>query len=129
MKAQKSIRLRRKNDNTNPMSVNTGYRRINLNNFVSPLFKAKITTKGQVTIPIQVRKALDLNEGDQLVFDVKGNEASVRKLTIIDRLAVSVGTQLRKEFPTPKEFDEYLNKNRKSLFEKIYGIENVKDSN
>ena len=29
---------------------------------------AKITTKGQITIPIQIRKKLNLKDGDKVVF-------------------------------------------------------------
>lgn len=29
---------------------------------------AKLTSKGQITIPIEVRKALELSEGDEVVF-------------------------------------------------------------
>jgi antitoxin PrlF len=32
--------------------------------------KAKLTSKGQVTIPIAARKALDLKEGDSIAFRV-----------------------------------------------------------
>ena len=40
---------------------------------------ARITTKGQVTIPVQVRKTLGLQEGDGLVFEVTDqNEARIR---------------------------------------------------
>lgn len=31
--------------------------------------KAKITSKGQVTVPHQIRKALGVRPGDQLVFE------------------------------------------------------------
>ena len=34
---------------------------------------AKITTKGQVTIPRAVREALGVGEGDSLVFRVEGD--------------------------------------------------------
>lgn len=36
---------------------------------------AKITTKGQVTIPKTVRDELGLHEGDSVVFRVEGNRA------------------------------------------------------
>jgi len=40
---------------------------------------ARITTKGQVTIPAQVRKTLGLKEGDTLVFEVTDqHEARIR---------------------------------------------------
>jgi len=40
--------------------------------------KAKLTSKGQVTIPKAVRQALGLREGDSLVFEVKGEEVRLR---------------------------------------------------
>jgi AbrB family looped-hinge helix DNA binding protein len=36
---------------------------------------AKITSKGQVTVPKAVRDALGLKEGDEVVFRVEGNRA------------------------------------------------------
>jgi AbrB family looped-hinge helix DNA binding protein len=40
---------------------------------------ARITTKGQVTIPAQVRKTLGLKEGDALFFEVTDqHEARIR---------------------------------------------------
>ena len=34
---------------------------------------ARISTKGQVTIPIEIRKRLGLKDGDKVVFMEKGN--------------------------------------------------------
>ena len=36
---------------------------------------AKVTSKGQVTVPKVVRDALGIKEGDQVVFRVEGNRA------------------------------------------------------
>jgi antitoxin PrlF len=36
---------------------------------------AKVTSKGQVTVPKAVRDALGINEGDEVVFRVEGNRA------------------------------------------------------
>ena len=39
---------------------------------------AKITSKGQITIPLKVRQALGVKEGDRLVFEQTGREMVVR---------------------------------------------------
>ncbi|WP_337867939.1 AbrB/MazE/SpoVT family DNA-binding domain-containing protein [Meiothermus sp.] len=40
--------------------------------------KSKITSKGQITLPVAIRRRLGLKEGDQVVFDV--DDAGVVKL-------------------------------------------------
>lgn len=40
---------------------------------------AKITSKGQVTIPVEVRQALGLKQGDMLAFEVRTEYVVVRK--------------------------------------------------
>ena len=42
--------------------------------------QAKITSKGQVTIPSKVRKLLGLESGDSLVFESDGEAVRVRPL-------------------------------------------------
>ncbi len=39
---------------------------------------AKITSKGQITVPVKVRQALGVKEGDRLVFEQNGGEMTVR---------------------------------------------------
>lgn len=41
--------------------------------------RAKITSKGQVTIPVEVRDALALGTGDSIVLEVRGDYAVLRK--------------------------------------------------
>jgi AbrB family looped-hinge helix DNA binding protein len=43
--------------------------------------KTKLTSKGQVTIPNEIRKALNMQEGDFLIFEAKSEyEANVKVL-------------------------------------------------
>ncbi len=54
---------------------------------------AKITAKGQVTIPVAVRRALDLAQGDEVIFEVAGPgtpHARMRKAPDFMALAGSV---------------------------------------
>lgn len=48
---------------------------------------ARVTSKGQVTIPSEVRKALDIHQGDDLVFEMT-SERSV-KLRVLKRQSLS----------------------------------------
>jgi antitoxin PrlF len=51
---------------------------------------ARITSKGQVTIPRRVREALDLHEGDEVVFRVEDVRAVMAKTPDFLSLAGSV---------------------------------------
>ena len=52
--------------------------------------RARLTSKGQVTIPKRVREALDLHAGDELLFRVERTRAVVAKTPDFLNLAGSV---------------------------------------
>jgi AbrB family looped-hinge helix DNA binding protein len=51
---------------------------------------AKLTSKGQITVPKQVRDALGLEAGDEVVFRVHGDRAVVSKTPDFLELAGAV---------------------------------------
>jgi AbrB family looped-hinge helix DNA binding protein len=51
---------------------------------------AKVTSKGQVTIPKAVRDALELREGDEVVFRVEGTRAVMARTPNFLTLAGSI---------------------------------------
>jgi AbrB family looped-hinge helix DNA binding protein len=51
---------------------------------------ARLTSKGQVTIPGPVRKALGLRDGDRVVFRVEGDRAVLARTPDLLALAGSV---------------------------------------
>lgn len=53
--------------------------------------KAKVTSKGQVTIPQDVRKALKLRTGDTVVFKVERDEAHLVLDEVADPFAMWMG--------------------------------------
>ena len=53
---------------------------------------ARITVKGQLTIPKTVRESLNVEKGDAVIFIEKNGEIVVRKATAID-IAWSRGIQ------------------------------------
>jgi len=52
--------------------------------------RAKITSQGQVKLPKSVREALDLHEGDELLFRVEQSHAVIAKTPDFLSLAGSV---------------------------------------
>ena len=70
---------------------------------------AKVTSKGQVTVPKVVRDALGIKEGDEVVFRVEGNRAVMARTPDFLDLAGSV------EVPAAKRnvaWDEVIRRNR-----------------
>jgi len=51
---------------------------------------AKVTSKGQVTVPKAVRDALGIKEGDEVVFRVDGNRALLARTPDFLDLAGSI---------------------------------------
>lgn len=51
---------------------------------------AKVTSKGQVTVPKVVRDALGIREGDEVVFRVDGNRAVLARIPDFLDLAGSI---------------------------------------
>jgi antitoxin PrlF len=67
------------------------------------MHKAKITYKGQITLPKPVRDALTLKEGDSVVFTVKDDQAilkPLKKKTLSDFFGAMQAT---KAYPGVKE--------------------------
>jgi len=71
--------------------------------------RAKLTSKGQVTIPKSVREALALHEGDELLFRVERSRALLAKTPDFLELAGTVSVPAAKR-GTP--WDEVLRRTR-----------------
>lgn len=57
---------------------------------------ARLSSKGQVTVPRAVREALSLEEGDRLVFRVEGDHAVLARTPDLLALAGSVSVPAAK---------------------------------
>lgn len=76
---------------------------------------ARLTSKGQVTIPKPVREALELHEGDEIVFRVERKRAIVAKTPDFLEMAGAVAVPSSKR-GTP--WDEVLARTRLARGEK-----------
>jgi AbrB family looped-hinge helix DNA binding protein len=72
---------------------------------------ARLSSKGQVTVPRAVRDALALEEGDRLVFRVEGDHAILARTPDLLALAGSVSVPAAKR-GTP--WDEVLRQTRRA---------------
>ena len=53
-----------------------------------PEIRSKVTTKGQVTIPAQIRRLLDVGPSDHVAFVVQGREVQLKKTSsVVERTA------------------------------------------
>ena len=76
---------------------------------------AKMTSKGQVTIPKAVREALDLHEGDEVLFRVEESRAVMGKTPDFLSLAGSVRVPAGKR---GSSWDEVLHATRRARAER-----------
>jgi antitoxin PrlF len=76
---------------------------------------ARLTSKGQITIPKSVRDALDLHEGDELHFRVERRQAVVAKTRDFLESAGSVAVPAGKRGTS---WDEVLRQTRRARAEK-----------
>lgn len=72
---------------------------------------ARVTTKGQVTIPVTIRKALDIEAGDQLLFEL-GEDETVRVRVMKQRRLMDLYGALpaTRPFPGKQAIREELGK-------------------
>jgi len=75
---------------------------------------AKITSKGQVTIPAEVRQTLGLKQGDMLAFETTADYIVVRRVPTAAEVAAELDAQAPWRLPGDMTDDqavaEYLDK-------------------
>ena len=72
---------------------------------------ARVSSRGQITIPRAVREALSIREGDEVLFRVEGQRAMIARSPDLILLAGSVSV------PAPKRgtpWDEVLRETRRT---------------
>ncbi len=76
-------------------------------------FEATVTSKGQITVPREIRKKLQLKKGSKVVFHPEGN-AAVMKPKAKD--AFEELLKLRERVPkfTPQEIEQMIKDSKKA---------------
>lgn len=84
---------------------------------------AKITSKGQITLPLQIRKKLNLKEGDKVVFFEKNGDIIVgnpTKLAILQAQKDFAGLADELGLKTEEDVIDLCKEVRKDMWEKNY---------
>jgi AbrB family looped-hinge helix DNA binding protein len=82
---------------------------------------AKITAKGQITIPVQIRKMLNLKDGDKVVFMTDGGKVVMEnstKLAIREAQEAFAGLAEELGLKTEEDVVALVKEVRKELWEK-----------
>lgn len=66
--------------------------------------KTTITRKGQISIPVEIRRALDWKEGDQLAVEREGGRVYIQPARSFAESTAGIGAKYRLSKPlTPEE--------------------------
>ncbi|WP_255259621.1 AbrB/MazE/SpoVT family DNA-binding domain-containing protein [Lentibacillus sp. CBA3610] len=84
---------------------------------------ARLTSKGQITIPKSVRQALNLQEGDQVIFAEDDGKMIVKKgaLVAFDEFANVIGQEAKDKGITEEEVLEDLKQVRREMWSERKG--------
>lgn len=66
--------------------------------------RTTVTSKGQVTIPVAIRRALDLKEGDRIAVEQRGETVLLRRASSVAERTAGVLAAYRR--PTPLSIEE-----------------------
>lgn len=77
---------------------------------MSELFMARLTTKGQITIPVELRRFLDLRAGDYIIFEKRDSRVEMKKMPAAD--LASFARPIRERFQergiTPQDVEDAI---------------------
>src|SRR5690554_1011410 len=84
---------------------------------------AKISSKGQITIPIEIRKKLNLKEGDKVLFVEEGDNIFVLNASLFALKEIQQnmkGEAEKQGFSSEEDANKYVEKIREEIWEDKY---------
>ena len=68
---------------------------------------SKISAKGQVTIPIEIRKALCIEPGDLVTYEIQGQSVKIKRITPFDAAFHSAVSETLEEWNSPDDEEAF----------------------
>lgn len=84
---------------------------------------ARITTKGQITIPVEIRRKLNLKEGDKIIFLEQDGRIYFENAALLafTRIQEAMAGEAEKAgFRSPEDVNDYVKEIRKEMWDKRY---------
>ena len=83
----------------------------------------RITTKGQITIPVEIRRKLNLKEGDKIIFLEQDGRIYFENAALLafTRIQEAMAGEAEKAgFKSPEDVNDYVKEIRKEIWDKRY---------
>lgn len=71
------------------------------------VYQSRLSAKGQVTIPVEVREKLALEPGDDVVYEVEGDRAILRRAEPIDLAFHAALSHSLDEWASPEDEEAF----------------------
>ena len=68
---------------------------------------SKLSAKGQVTIPIEIRKALGIEPGDFIAYELQGQFVKLKRITPFDAAFHSAVSETLQEWGSPEDEEAF----------------------
>lgn len=62
-----------------------------------------VTSKGQTTIPAEIRRALNINPGDRVSFSIDNGRVVLEKIIVVDQVWNSGQSEMLSEWNDPEQ--------------------------
>ena len=64
---------------------------------------SRLTSKGQATIPVEIRRALRLKQGDSVLFEMQKGKVTIRRAEALDRAFLKLAESAFEEWSSPED--------------------------
>ena len=68
----------------------------------------RLTSKGQATIPVEVRKALRLKEGDRVLFELEKGKVTLKRVDAVDHAFLKLSEDAFQEWNSAEDDATFL---------------------